>query len=250
MDSSGQRQNGDWTQDELNQLRALLADGKRLCDAAAVLKRSRYAVLQVSKFDARKNGWWTPERPDDVGKFRQNKDVRRLESGEFEVEEKPESVPRQRWTEAEYLKALEMRESGMSLREIANRLHRSLEGVRNQFQRRRSNQDIPFAVGPWTPVEDEQLRTLRKDGHSFQEIQKAIPHRTSTSIKRRISELRTHINKRSTPGRWGEEEIALLRQLRSKGLEWKDVSAQLPGRSATACRTLYRKVTSENIARR
>ncbi|KAF2211041.1 hypothetical protein CERZMDRAFT_98777 [Cercospora zeae-maydis SCOH1-5] len=237
--SSGQRRNGEWTQDELNQLRALLAEGKRTCHAASALKRSRYAILQVAKFDAQKKGWWTPERPEDVFKFRQNNDIRRLESGEFDVEDKRTHLSRNRWTEAEYLRALEMRESGMSLQETADALGRPFQGVRNQFQRRNSNQDIPFAADLWTSAEDEQILALRKDGHSPYKIHEAMPHRTLSSIRRRLDELRSDCVTRSRPKRWEEEELALLCDLRSKWLGWKEISAQMPGRSPMACRVRY-----------
>ncbi|KAM3421831.1 hypothetical protein BST61_g2208 [Cercospora zeina] len=238
--SSSQRRTGEWTQDELNQLRALLAKGKTTLDAATALKRSRYAVQQVVRFDTRKKGWWTPERPEDVFKFRQNKETQITEPGKFDVDEERAHAAGQRWTESEYLKALEMRESGMSMQKIADTLGRPVWGVRHQFQRRK--RDASFAAEPWTSAEDEQILALREDGHSVREIHQAMPHRTLNSVGRRVGELRSERVTRSSLLLWEDGDLALLRDLRSKGLAWKAVSARLPGRSPVACRVKHAKL--------
>lgn len=40
-------------------------------------------------------------------------------------------------------------------------------------------------------------------------------------------------------GKWSPEENRLIIELRGSGMKWEDVSKQLPGRSAVACRLHY-----------
>ncbi|KAI5361045.1 Putative SANT/Myb domain, Homeobox-like domain superfamily protein [Septoria linicola] len=212
-------------------MRSLFGDGRRLADVAAALNRSKYAIQQVARWDPIKKGWWTPERPMDIAKFRKGESPQHSTADELDLATGPHVSHRKAWDKAEDERAHELLKSGMSTRKIAAELGRSVDSVRSRvFKRKEESSE----VRPFSSEEDERIRALSSKRCSAEELQEFMPHRSLDAIKARARDLGVAKYLKAKP--WTDEEVLKLCRLRAKSLSFREIALQLPGRTGSACK--------------
>jgi Myb-like DNA-binding domain len=115
--------------------------------------------------------------------------------------------------------------------------------------------------GTENELSSETEREILTFESELPKIQSAVPKRTplpNSRVKRSASPLAS--SKRTIPkslrpvrhmARWSQAEDVLLRRLKNRGLSWKDISTQLPGRNPHACsRRYHRRLSIPTIASR
>ncbi|KAF2174929.1 hypothetical protein K469DRAFT_612754 [Zopfia rhizophila CBS 207.26] len=63
----------------------------------------------------------------------------------------------------------------------------TVHGARSQPKTLSTTKEAEPKGGKWTPEEDETVRSMRENGHSWDEIHGALPHRTKATIQVRYS---------------------------------------------------------------
>lgn len=168
-----------WSQEELDKLRSLLGQGKTYRQVADAMGRTTYHVARVCRYDAAKSGYYTPERPQDIPKFRDH-----LES-EIESESPGSKRPPSHshsWTQEEYDHLYELKASGCSLQEMAKKFGRSTTGVRSYMLR--TGILLPGETLQemlWSQADYDRLRELQESGLTFSEIAAKL-NRSQTSV--------------------------------------------------------------------
>lgn len=220
-----------WTQEELDKLRSLLGEGRTYRQVAQAMGRTTYHLAQVCRYDAAQSGYYTPERPEDVQKFRTH-----LKS-EIESEPPPSSKKApsktQTWTQEEYDYLNELRASGCSLQEISKKLGRSVSGVRSYMLRtgiRLPGDRLQERVLLWTQADTDRLRELQASGLTFEEIAKKL-YRSQTSViiaLQRLGIYRAPSTYTKLPRRkWLQAEQDRMLELHASGMQIAQIAKEL-----------------------
>lgn len=151
------------------------------------------------------------------------------------------SVPRS-WTEADQALLVARTNAGVPVADMAKELGRSYKAVtgRLSFERTKPNSRLEPGTlrvnRPFTPVEDEELLSLRAQGHLYREIALKMSRDQHVLCARY-----QNIRRASTSHRkhtWSEEESKILQTLRNSGATWDQISAKL-SRTSRTCQAKY-----------
>ncbi|MGV3085140.1 helix-turn-helix domain containing protein [Enterococcus dispar] len=127
------------------------------------------------------------------------------------------------WTtkEIQYLKKnalLAETNEVLNIKEMANKLNRTTQSVRNKIYNLQRDGDLPkvnreLAIDsfkrPWIPEEDKRLLAMRKQGATHSEIAVALG-RTEIAVGNRVARLMKSKRTTSLAAKWTEEKIQLL----------------------------------------
>lgn len=127
-------------------------------------------------------------------------------------------------------------------------------GIEPDWVKRKRKQDFKTLKGykkiPWTPYEDERLRSLlRQHKYSFAELSKMIG-RTEGAIQRRITDLKLKERpvKADTHNLWTSEQVSLLGDLIKQGYSYEAIHEKIPDKSVKAIRGyVFRFYLTENL---
>jgi len=101
--------------------------------------------------------------------------------------------------------------------------------------------DLPTQTRPpklrkWKPAEISQLDNLRRSGLSWDDISSQIGRSPLACEKYYSRFLRDEDDGRQGNGaQWAEDEDNMLMEMRGRGMGFKDIAAQMPGRTYGAC---------------
>ncbi len=102
--------------------------------------------------------------------------------------------------------------------------------------------------GRWTQDEDSALlKAYQEIGPSWYKIAQTIEGRTDDQCAKRYNEVLDP----STCDRlkqWNpEEDLQLIERVKKYGTKWKNISTELPGRTALTCRNRWRKIVADVV---
>ena len=107
-------------------------------------------------------------------------------------------------------------------------------------------------VTPWTPLDDEMLRSLlRENKYTCMELSERL-RRTEGAIIRRISELKLKERpiRMSNHNPWTEDQIVTLDRMIKAGYKYEAIHAQIPQKSTKAIRGfVYRYYLTEDLCK-
>jgi hypothetical protein len=99
------------------------------------------------------------------------------------------------------------------------------------------------AEAPWSPEEDSKLVDFLRLYNCWRMVYPMMPGRSQRSCcERWYNHLATADGPQTPKGLWMPDEVALLTEQRAKGISYRTIADQLPGRSERACR----KYVSQN----
>ena len=266
-----------WSQEELDKLRSLLAQGINRTDIAKALDRSTYELKDIYRYNAQDQGYYTPERPSDVHRFRRH--VRPQNAGEQK---------KFMWTEVEVDRVRELRISGLSYSRIAREINRPANSVARIVDRYKMDGDKQprLRSREWTPDDDHQLVALRASGLSVEDIAKQLnrstanvarrlrsssksfsaavdrligtalkegktraqikailPDRESTTVKQRVAKL---CRGDGLAGGWPDLEVEVLLKMRAENCTWDVIAATLR-RTKGSCQWKWAQVREPHV---
>jgi hypothetical protein len=89
----------------------------------------------------------------------------------------------------------------------------------------------------WSKANDVVLKSLKREGKSWETIAKSFPGRDAISCRNRYHH---HLNdgEKIVYVAWSKEHDKLLKSLKAKGGSWEEIAASFDGRTAGACRDI------------
>lgn len=217
-----------WTEEETARLTSLRAQGMTVRSIADNLQRSLSSVEGKLKRESR-------------GEEIRLK--RRTNALQTVYEPRP-------WTEDETQKLVDMRKTGLEIREIARTLGRSAGSVSRRLEQVKRGVGCRRVVT--MPHEDELLAQSRSAGMTWNEIHVSMPQRSAESWRERF-----YANQAQTPDTkiglaWSQEDIDQVHKLRADGMKRADIARAL-GRSLGSVDSVFkdhRKASVENCTRK
>jgi hypothetical protein len=111
------------------------------------------------------------------------------------------------------------------------------EEERVVVKKRKYSKRVGSSTGPgWSKEEDLQLKKLKDDGLTWEEIAKAFPGRSKDACVNRycryVNEAEKQVHKV-----WSLNDDKQLKKLKEDGLTWEEIGKSFPRRSSAACKT-------------
>jgi hypothetical protein len=109
--------------------------------------------------------------------------------------------------------------------------------VRAAVKRRKISPDAEVGKGNWTKEEDDLLINAAKQhkGKSWKDVERLVKTRNHVQCRQRWAKT---LKPGLKPGQWKKSENDRLKELKGKGMKWKEICQQLglKGRTARQCR--------------
>lgn len=147
------------------------------------------------------------------------------------------------WSDAETSQALALKDQGMSTMDIAKKLQRSYNSVRNQLHLSRPKHK---ELKAWTERELDRAVALVRKHRSYDIVARELGRPSGESVFQKLLRSRPEACNVIPGALWSEKDMERLVSLDRKGLEPTQIAAKL-GRSTHAIRVRLKRVKRDGI---